>query len=227
MKKRTLLSFPLGKIIFLFLVLSLLLMTFFVSEAFQTLGFGEKTSIALIFASLFGSTVNIPVHTMETKEIVKSIDYRSFFNLLYPKTEEEYRINKTTIAINLGGALVPVSICVFLFLNHVTLWWQFGIGIGTMTFISYLLARPIAGVGITMPTLLPPILAAVIGLVLPGSPATVLAYVSGVLGVIIGADLLNLREISKYRTEMLSIGGAGTFDGIFLTGIVSVLLAAW
>ena len=52
-----------------------------------------------------------------------------------------------------------------------------------------------------------------------------LAYISGTLGVLIGADLLRLRDIGKLGLPMASIGGAGTFDGIFLTGLVAVLLA--
>ena len=41
------------------------------------------------------------------------------------------------------------------------------------------------------------------------------------------ADLLNLKKISKLGAPIASIGGAGTFDGIFLTGIFAVVLAAF
>jgi uncharacterized membrane protein len=51
------------------------------------------------------------------------------------------------------------------------------------------------------------------------------AYISGTLGVLIGADLLHLRHLAALRSPVVSIGGAGTFDGIFLTGIIAVLLA--
>jgi uncharacterized membrane protein len=52
-----------------------------------------------------------------------------------------------------------------------------------------------------------------------------LAYICGTMGVLLGADLLRLNDIRKIGTPVASIGGAGTFDGIFLTGIVAVLLA--
>jgi uncharacterized membrane protein len=45
------------------------------------------------------------------------------------------------------------------------------------------------------------------------------------MGTLIGADLLNLGNIAKLGAPVASIGGAGTFDGIFLTGILAVLLA--
>ena len=48
----------------------------------------------------------------------------------------------------------------------------------------------------------------------------------GSLGTLIGADLLNLGKIQGLAAPVASIGGAGTFDGIFVTGILAVLLAA-
>src|SRR5437773_1132936 len=44
-------------------------------------------------------------------------------------------------------------------------------------------------------------------------------------GTLIGADLLNLGQIQGLGAPVASIGGAGTFDGIFITGILAVLLA--
>lgn len=44
-------------------------------------------------------------------------------------------------------------------------------------------------------------------------------------GPLIGADLLHLRDIEKIATGVASIGGAGTFDGIVLSGIVAAYLA--
>jgi len=57
---------------------------------------------------------------------------------------------------------------------------------------------------------------------MPGAPV---AYVAGCLGSLIGADLMNLGEVAGLGTSMVSIGGAGTFDAIFLTGILAGLLA--
>jgi uncharacterized membrane protein len=51
------------------------------------------------------------------------------------------------------------------------------------------------------------------------------AFISGVLGTLIGADILNLKRAQKISPGLISIGGAGVFDGIFLIGIVSALLA--
>jgi uncharacterized membrane protein len=87
------------------------------------------------------------------------------------------------------------------------------------------MATPVPGVGIAVPTFLPPILAAVTALLLSRRSAPALAYVAGTLGTLIGADLLNLPRLQGLGAPVASIGGAGTFDGVFLTGILAVLLA--
>ena len=45
------------------------------------------------------------------------------------------------------------------------------------------------------------------------------------MGTLIGADLLHVRQVIRLAAPVASIGGAGTFDGVFLTGIIAVLLA--
>ena len=93
-----------------------------------------------------------------------------------------------------------------------------------MIILTKFLARVIPGKGITLPFFIPPIFSAVFALVLAPEFAAPTAFVGGVLGTLIGADILNLRKARKYG-GYLSIGGAGVFDGIFLVGIVSTLLA--
>lgn len=55
--------------------------------------------------------------------------------------------------------------------------------------------------------------------------AFALAYVWGVLGTLIGADLTNLGAVQEIIAPIASIGGAGTFDGVFLSSTIAVLLA--
>jgi uncharacterized membrane protein len=83
----------------------------------------------------------------------------------------------------------------------------------------------VPGVGIAVPVFVPPVATALVALLLARENAAALAYVSGSLGTLIGADLLNLDAVRGLGAPVASIGGAGTFDGIFLTGIMAVLLA--
>ena len=69
------------------------------------------------------------------------------------------------------------------------------------------------------------IASALIAIFLSHNQSPPLAYISGTLGVLLGADILRLNDIRKMGVPIASIGGAGTFDGIFITGIVAVLLA--
>jgi uncharacterized membrane protein len=55
--------------------------------------------------------------------------------------------------------------------------------------------------------------------------AAPLFYVSGSLGTLIGADLLNREKLQGLGAPVASIGGTGTFNEIFLTGIHTVLVA--
>ena len=68
--------------------------------------------------------------------------------------------------------------------------------------------------------------ALVIALIFSRKNAPTLSYIVGTLGTLIGADLTNLRKLQGLGAPVASIGGAGTFDGIFLTGILAVLLAS-
>src|SRR2546427_646154 len=70
-----------------------------------------------------------------------------------------------------------------------------------------------------------PRVAAGVALVVAFRRAPPVAYVAGSMGTLIGADLLNLDRIAELGAPVVSIGGAGTFDGVFLTGIIAGLLA--
>ena len=85
---------------------------------------------------------------------------------------------------------------------------------------------PVPGLGIAVPVFMPALVTAVIALLLSRKDAPPLAYIAGGLGTLIGADLTNLDKVRGLGAPVASIGGAGTFDGIFLTGILAVLLAS-
>ena len=80
------------------------------------------------------------------------------------------------------------------------------------------------GVGVTLPAFIPPIVSVLLAFLFSRDNKIPVAYISGVLGVLIGADLLNLPNLGNFQ-GMMSIGGAGVYDGIFLVGIFSALLA--
>jgi uncharacterized membrane protein len=92
--------------------------------------------------------------------------------------------------------------------------------------VCHWLAGPAAGLGIALPVFVPPLSAAAVSLILSYRQAPALAYIGGSIGRLVWADLLNLGKIAGLGAPVASIGGAGTFDGIFLTGVLAVLLAS-
>ncbi|MDY6986273.1 MAG: DUF1614 domain-containing protein [Candidatus Thermoplasmatota archaeon] len=198
-----------------------------VNAVFTALGLPPWTAYALFITSLAGSFINIPMKTIEVEEVRYKVD--TFLGRLYPVRIVEPASRKTTIAINLGGAIIPIAISSYVLIEKAYGWPSFLLATILMITICYSFARVVPGVGIVMPNFIPPISACFIALfasLLFGclELAPFVAYFSGVIGTLAGADLLNLKKISKLGARMVSIGGAGTFDGIFITGIFSVLL---
>ena len=212
-------------LIFLILTISIFsLYIFGIPLAFKSLGFNPLIAILIFWAALFGSYINIPIKTFgKIRRGYKKIEW---FGI-------EYKIPyirgyRTTIAINIGGALIPILVSIYEIVRLIVIGDLIFIispiiGIILISLFSKITSKSIRGMGIVLPGLIPPFLAAMIALLLPGIPA-ITAYLSGTLGTLIGADILNLNKIKKMRVRVASIGGAGTFDGIFLSGIIAVLL---
>ena len=209
---------PVGCIIGLlfFLALPILFLIIFfnlVAFSFDQLGMSPEMALFVLLATLFGSLVNIPL----TKKKVTYVDGNAFFGFFRVR-----RAQATGLAINLGGAIVPICVSAYL-LTRVPSLWPVLVATALMAIITKLLARPVPGVGVVLPMFIPPVLAAAFALILAYQFAAPCAYIAGTLGTLLGADILNLHQFQRLR-GVASIGGAGVFDGIFLVGIVSVLL---
>jgi uncharacterized membrane protein len=131
----------------------------------------------------------------------------------------------TVIAVNVGGGLIPALMSLYLLVKNRL--WVLGLAAtACVGVVCHALADPVPGLGIALPILVPILTTAVIALLLSYRQAAPLAYISGSLGTLIGADLLNLDKVQGLGAPIASIGGAGTFDGIFLIGILAVLIAS-
>ncbi|MCW4017261.1 MAG: DUF1614 domain-containing protein [Candidatus Bathyarchaeota archaeon] len=215
-------------VLLLFLAVTVVGLVFFgvVGFAFANVGFSPIFVLLILAASLFGSAVNIPVWKVKTTVPMIKDEYASFFGITYRIPRVEYGEAVTTIAVNVGGAIIPTAVSIYLLSQaELTIALYSIIGVAAVALVTYALARPVKGVGIVTPALIPPIAAALIAMILSPSQPLTIAYTAGVLGTLIGADLLNLRVIPKLGAPVASIGGAGTFDGVFLSGIFAVLLA--
>jgi len=187
----------------------------------------------IIFLSIIGSGVNIPVYSVKRYVPVVKEAVVTFMGipLIIPKIDVEEE--KTIIAVNLGGCIIPVLLSTYMIfivvkMFGISILWRLFIAIIFNSLLINMIAKPVKGVGIATPAFLPPLFTAIVTLIFaPIEYGKILlfafAYSVGTLGALIGADIMNLREIPKLGAPIASIGGAGTIDGVFLTGLLSVL----
>jgi uncharacterized membrane protein len=195
-----------------------------VSYAYESLGVSHHAAMWLLFASLFGSYFNIPIAELRPEEVVSNrvID---FFGMRYevPLVSD---LRGTIIAINVGGAVIPTLMSIYL-LTKYQLWVKGLVATAIVALLIHWIASPVPGLGIAVPVFVPVIATAIVAMLMSRQHAAPLAYIGGSLGTLIGADLTNLDKVRGLGAPVASIGGAGTFDGIFLTGILAVLLASF
>ncbi|MGD0961744.1 MAG: DUF1614 domain-containing protein [Methylomonas sp.] len=211
----------------LFLMISVLLIAMiqveFFEIAFAKLGLTPEATLMVLVGTLIGSGINLPIFKLKTHasgHLINVTGRKPVWELYQPARE-----GVTVIAVNVGGCVIPVGLCLYFIslqlINPIIL----GLALMAVVTISYLLSRPIPGIGFGMPLFIAPLASALIALMLDSTHAAHLAYISGVLGVLIGADILHLKQVGNLGAPVASIGGAGTFDGIFLTGIIAAFLA--
>lgn len=196
--------------------------------ALAKLHLSPDMALLLVMAIIIGGFINIPVKRIVRDELVPShpLALLGMFRLT-PQMVRSRR--ETIIAVNLGGCVVPAGVAVYELL-HIAAdspdgLWAVAIASVVNIVACYLAARPIAGIGITMPGLLSPLVAATAALILAPEQASPVAFIAGVSGPLIGADLLHLGEVRISAVGIASIGGAGTFDSIVLSGIIAAYLA--
>ncbi|HVP33969.1 MAG TPA: DUF1614 domain-containing protein [Steroidobacteraceae bacterium] len=194
-----------------------------VSFASASMGLAPGTMMGVLLASLLGSYINIPIaylpeHHMSARAVV------SYFGV--PYVVPVVRSTVTVLAINVGGAVIPIIMSLYLMMRNQLYTLSFW-GIAVVALACHLLARPVPGIGIAEPIFVPCLVTTVMALSLSRRHAGALAYICGSLGTLIGADLMNLGKISGLGAPVASIGGAGTFDGIFVIGLLSVVYAGW
>ncbi len=194
-----------------------------ISIAFDKLGLSSQSAYLLLLCTLFGSWVNLPLFSLKVDSEARPE------MALQPARWRLFRVlphtGKITVAANVGGAVVPVAFSIYLIAHNPLNLLHIAAAVGLVAIIARTISWPIPGIGIALPMLIAPIAAALIATILDPQQRAPLAYISGTLGVLIGADLLRLKDIRKMAAPVACIGGAGTFDGVFVTGLLAVLLA--
>jgi len=193
-------------IVVLFALLIFLVEIRVLTYAYRKIGVNPRYAFAVMLLSLLGSGLNIPLVPIGPGGFTARAGQGTF------------------IMLNVGGALIPILVSLYLLVRTGML-VRMAIGTAIVAAVVHSLAYLVPGVGIAVPMIAPPLVAAGVALILSFRRAPPVAYVAGSMGTLIGADLMNLGQIARLGVPTVSIGGAGTFDGVFLTGILAGLLA--
>ena len=104
---------PLSPLFVILILLLPLLIGFFIinviNTAFIKLGFSPILAFSILFLSLIGSMINIPLRE-SYQEIKTEYTENFFFKNLYPRNIVE----KTVIAVNFGGAVIPILVSILI-----------------------------------------------------------------------------------------------------------------
>ena len=131
-------------------------------------------------------------------------------------------------AFNLGGAVVPLALCIYLFVKADTAWerWR-------SILASIITGAAIFAIGVFAPD--EPETITVDPIILYGLAAGLIAYIfgrsrrcafiAGVIGMMLSDTANAIYVWSKGVPQDFVLGGAGAADGIVIAGIVAVLLA--
>ena len=227
---------PVSVILLIFLIAAAiflipLLFLGLIGSALAKLGFNIFWIILLIIGMIVGSFVNIPLMKVKSEQQFVRVEHGRLMDRLYKVPEFS---NETVIAANVGGCVIPVFVSIYILLSALTFADPIGlyirclIGTAIVAVAVFKTSQPIAGVGIATGFLIPPLCALICAIVLSGGDsftAVAVAYISGTVGTLIGADVMNIGNLSNSGAPVASIGGAGTFDAIFLSGIIAAFLA--
>jgi uncharacterized membrane protein len=198
------------------------------ASAFVKLGMSPGFSLAVVIAMFIGGLFNIPLKRVPR---VMSVDTAPLglygAGRIFPQWFRQS--SSTIVAVNVGGCIIPCAIVAYELVRIAghgsTALALTAAAAAINAAICYRLARPVPNVGVVLPALAPALAAAACAFLFMRELAPPIAFTAGVLGPLVGADLLNLRRMLHGGAGIASIGGAGTFDGIVLSGLIATLLA--
>jgi uncharacterized membrane protein len=225
-----------GCLLALFVLATFCLFSFFIdvmSLALQKLHLSPTGATLALAGMLLGGFINIPVYRLNREE-EQTVVRNSLYGAMGWIPIVERTATQTILAVNVGGCVVPVLIGLYefslLFNGPGRVQLALLVASAVNIYVCYRVARPIAGLGIAMPGFISPLVAVGLAWLLLASPQygdarAPVAFIAGICGPLIGADLLHYRDFPRISAGVVSIGGAGTFDGIVLSGLLAALLA--
>jgi uncharacterized membrane protein len=202
-----------------------------IGAAFTRLGLSWITALALVLLILAGSFVNIPVYRIR-RDMIRAVPMDIAGNELDASLSIP-PVWETVISVNLGGAIIPVCIALYLMYQAVMVTGTaFSVPVALsavlVMVITFLSTREVAGVGIRVPFMIPALTALLAGVLFSGGTglaAAVTALAGGTLGTLAGGNLAQLGKIKDLGIPAVSLGGSGTFGAVLFCCILPALIA--
>lgn len=197
-------------------------------SALEKLHLSPSVALFILILIVIGSFVDIPIRWQNARR------YLFFHPLRIQHWDAQFNSAKKgnfveTTALNVGGCVIPIGLAFYeafeIALYRPSIIIVCAIGAVFNILVCYLVARPVQGVGIVIPSFISPFFAASFALLFVPESSPPVAHIIGVVGPLVGADLLHLSEVDHRDANLVSIGGAGTFDAIVLSGLVAAYLA--
>jgi uncharacterized membrane protein len=203
----------------------------FIEQALRNLHLPGAVASLTVFGIIVGSLINLPLYRVDravTQPVMRGYMVPGLGWVPLPRDERQ-----TVVAMNVGGCVIPVALAMFetyAVMHDNRARWALMLAVVVNIAVCFWIARPIRGVGIAIPAFVPPLMAVGMAWMMLGGEASSelrapVAFVAGVAGPLVGADLMNLRQFERLSTGLVSIGGAGTFDGIVISGLVAAFFA--
>ena len=214
----------------LILILPLLILGI-IGAAFTRLGFSWISALAVVLLMVVGSLINIPVYRIRRETIRVLRHDTTGEGAGIPRTP--LQAWETPVSINLGGAVIPVCISVYLayraiLLTGISLAVAMCAGIIIVAVITFVSTRLVNGLGFQVPLLIPGLTALLAGIVLFGGAglnSAVTAFISGTIGTLFGGNIAHLFRVKNLEIPGITIGGSGTFGAVLLCCILPALIA--
>lgn len=223
-----------GIIVFAILLLILipLLILGLAGAAFSRLGFSWIAAVAVIILMIVGYFVNIPVWTFRDPGYPAGCAEAVVFDAFSGEPVDTGQ-HSTIITINLGGFIIPVAISGYLLYEtyHIsgeTIFLPLAISLAAVALIVAILTRIQPPLKISVPLIIPSLVAVACGFLLNGGAgleAAVSAFIGGTMGIILGATAILLIKRRQTGVRLISVGGAGMFGSLFLCALLSTLIA--
>ena len=202
-------------------------------QALRNMHLSPPAAMLVMLGIIFGSAINLPLYSIPREQAypIPTVAPLAGWPMPFPLQQIHH---ETLVAVNVGGCIIPVLLAAWMLPHlidagaHVAGVLVAGIVLNTA--ICYQSARPVPNVGIAMPAFISPVTAFAVAMLGLGGPQfdpyrAQVAFIVGISGPLLGADLLHWRQFSHIATGMVSIGGAGTWDGIVLSGLLAAFFA--